>query len=135
MLGNTGSSFQTPLQLLVMQHAKCTVFTGVNEDWDRWSIEWKSYLQVMKGVVGRDEVIVLATLLKMHMPESMKARCTARESIASPLTYGQLWHDLEVANGVNSQRERRTAWNTVAPAFSGKRIDRAGREIYVADFD
>ena len=47
MLGNTGFSFQTPLQLLVMQHAKCSVFTAVKEDWNRWSMEWKAYLQVI----------------------------------------------------------------------------------------
>ena len=61
MLGNTGFSFKTPLQLLDMQHAKCSVFTGVKEDWDRWSMEWKAYLQVMKGVVGGEDVMVLAT--------------------------------------------------------------------------
>ena len=65
-----------------MQHAKCSVFTGVKEDWHRWSMEWKAYLQVMKGVVGGEDVMDLATLLKMHMPESMTARWTARESIA-----------------------------------------------------
>ena len=57
-----------------MQHAKCSVFTGVKEEWDRWYPEWKAYLQVMKGAVGGEDVMVLATLLKMHMPESMRAR-------------------------------------------------------------
>ena len=54
-------------------------------------------MQVMKGVVGGEDVRFLATLLKMHMSESMRARWTARESIARPLTHGQLWDDLEVA--------------------------------------
>ena len=89
----------------------------------------------MKGVVGGEDVMVLATLLKMHMPESMRAPWTARESIARPLTHGQLWDDLEVAYGVNSRRERRTAWNALAPTFSGKLIDRAGWEIYIAEFE
>ena len=72
-------------------------------------MEWKSYLQIMKGVVRGEDVVVLATLLKMHMPEAMRARWTARESIASPLTYGQLWDDLEVAEGLSSRRGRRKA--------------------------
>ena len=63
----------------------------------------------MKGVVGGEDVMVLATLLKMHMPESMRTRWTARESIARPLMYGQLWDDLEVSYGLNGRRERRTA--------------------------
>ena len=88
MLGNTGFAFQTTLQLLVMQHANCSVFTGVKEEWDRWSMEWKAYLQLMKGVVRGEDEMVLATLLKMHMPESMRAPWTARESIAGPLTSG-----------------------------------------------
>ena len=134
MLGNTGFAFQTSLQILVMQHAKCSVFTGAKEEWDRWSMEWKAYLQVMKGVVGGEEVMVLTSLLKMHMPESVRARWTARESIARPLTYGQLWDDLEVAYRLNSHRERRTAWNALALTFSGKLIDRAGWEIYIAEF-
>ena len=73
--------------------------------------------------------------LKMHMPESMRARWTARESIARPLTYSKLWDDLEVAYGLNSWRERRTAWKALAPTSSGKLIDRAGWEIYIAEFE
>ena len=79
--------------------------------------------------------MVLATLLKMHMPESMRARWTARESMARPLTYGQPWDDIEVSYGLNSRRERRTAWNALAPTFSGKLIDRAGWKIYIAEFE
>ena len=89
-------------------------------------MEWKAYLQVMKGGVGGEDVMVLATLLKMHMPESTRAPWTARESMARPLTYGQPWDDIEVSYGLNSRRERRTAWNALAPTFSGKLIDRAG---------
>ena len=37
--------------------------------------------------------------------------------------------------GLNSRRERRTAWNALATTFSGKLPDMAGWEIYIAELE
>ena len=47
-----GSSCTTYLQHLVVQAAKCSVCEGTPEDWDRWSMEWHEYRQVLQGTVG-----------------------------------------------------------------------------------
>ena len=50
--GPNGFSCPTHLQHLVVQAVKCRVFEGNPEDWDRWSMDWHEYRQVLQRTVG-----------------------------------------------------------------------------------
>ena len=79
-----GFSRTTRLQHLVVQAAKCSIFEGNLEDWDRRSMELHEYRQVLQGTVGLENTTILAYLLKMDTAPDTKASWAARKGREAP---------------------------------------------------